>query len=127
MSFSESFFEVAAQLIPVLFLAMVVEERFQPDAEETPGDRVIRSWLLALLVLGEVISLSVVAGGLNPSKGTGSIVAGAMLLAAFLLTVPVLNRELKDDRSHLERLGHASAGLLVLVSVIGTLIAIQLS
>lgn len=99
MSFSESFFEVAAQLIPVLFLAMVVEGRFQQEADETPGDRVVRSGLLALIVPGEVIALSVVAGGLNPSKGTGSIVAGAMLLAAFLLTVPVLNRELKDDRS----------------------------
>lgn len=127
MSFSESFFEVAAQLIPVLFLAMVVEGRFQQEADETPGDRVVRSWLLALLVLGEVIALSVVAGRLNPSRGTGSIVAGAMLLAAFLLTVPALNRELKDDRSHLERLGHACAGLLVLLSIIGTLVAIQLS
>lgn len=47
MDFSRSFYEVAAQLIPVTFLAMVVEERLHPDAEETAGDRVLRSWLLA--------------------------------------------------------------------------------
>lgn len=126
MSFSEPFFEVAAQLIPVLFLAMVVEERFQPDTEETAGDRVARSWLLALLVIGEVIALSVVAGGLRPSKGAGSIVACAMLFAAFLLALPVLSRELREDRSPLERLGHASAGMLVLAAIVGTLVAVQL-
>lgn len=127
VNFSQSFFETAAQLIPVLFLAMVVEERLQPDADETAGDRVTRSWLLALLVIGEITALSVVAGGLAPSKGVGSMVAGAMLFAAFLLAVPVVNRELKDGRSQLERLGHASAGLLVLLSVLGTLVAIQSS
>jgi len=62
MNFSEPFFEVAAQLIPVLFLAMVVEEQLQPDSDEAPSDRVIRSWLLALLVIGELIALSVVGG-----------------------------------------------------------------
>ncbi|MBC9822834.1 hypothetical protein [Terrabacter sp. MAHUQ-38] len=127
MMFSDSFFEVAAQLIPVLFLAMVVEERFQPDAEETARDRVTRSWLLALLVVGEVLALSVVAGGLAPSKGVGSIVASAMLFAAFLLALPVLSRELQDERTHVERLGHALAGLLVLGAIVGTLIAVQLS
>jgi hypothetical protein len=70
-------------------MAMVAEERFQPDAEETASDRVTRSWLLALLVIGKVIALSVVAGGLTPSKGAGSIVAGAMLVVAFLLALPV--------------------------------------
>lgn len=44
MAFSESFFEVSAQLIPVLFLALVLEEWLRPGARETPGDRVARSW-----------------------------------------------------------------------------------
>lgn len=127
MSFSEPFFEVAAQLIPVLFLAMVVEEQLQPDADEAPSDRVIRSWLLALLVIGEVIALSVVAGGLEPSQGAGTMVAGAMLFSAFLLSLPVLARELNDDRSRLEKLGHACAGMLVVIAVMGTLVAMQLS
>jgi uncharacterized membrane protein YbjE (DUF340 family) len=123
----EPFFEVAAQLIPVLLLAMMVDERLQPHSEETAGERVMRSWLRAMLVIGELVALSVVAGGLAPSKGAGSLVASSMLLAIFLLAVPVVSRELKDDRSLLERLGHASAGMLVLAAVLGTLIAIQLS
>lgn len=127
MTFSQPFFEVAAQLIPVLFLAMVVEERLQPDEEEAPSDRVVRSWLVALLFVGEVLALSVIGGGLTPTKGVGTVVAGAMLLAAFLLVLPVLTRELRGDRSHGERLGHASAGLLVLLAILGTLMAVQLS
>src|SRR3954468_11900091 len=91
VNFSLSFFEVAAQLIPVLFLAMVVEEKLQPEADETPVDRVTRSWLLALLVIGELIALSVVAGGLAPSQAAGSMVASAMPFAAFLVAVPVAN------------------------------------
>ena len=32
VTYSDSFFVVCAQLIPVLFLAMVVEERLRPDS-----------------------------------------------------------------------------------------------
>jgi hypothetical protein len=124
--FTTSFFEVSAQLIPVLFLAMVVEERLQPETEETPGERVMRSWVLALLVIGEVLSLAVVAGGLHASKGTGSLVSSAMLGSAFLLSIPVVGREILAERTPYERLGHASGGLLVLGAV-GTLIGVQFS
>ena len=127
MSFSQSFFEVSAQLIPVLFLAMVVEERLQPETDETARERVTRSWIVALLFIGEVVSLSVTAGGISPSKSSGSVVAAAMFASGFLLVVPVLSRELRDDRTRLERLGHALAGLVVLVAIVGTLIAVQLS
>jgi hypothetical protein len=34
MTDSATFFESSAQLIPVLFLAMVVEERLQPESEK---------------------------------------------------------------------------------------------
>lgn len=88
---------------------MVVGERLQPDVEEQAGERVIRSWLLAFLLIGEVISMSVVAGGIGPSRTSGSLVACAMLAAGFLLVIPVLSRELKDERACLERLGHALA------------------
>src|SRR5665647_1411105 len=67
--YSGSFFEVSAQLIPVLFLVTVVEEKLQPDSEETPSERVGRSWLFVSLVIGELLALSVIAGGLSPSKG----------------------------------------------------------
>lgn len=127
MAFSESFFEVAAQLMPVLFLAMVVEERLQPDSEESPSDRIMRSWLIALLVIGEVLALAVVAGGLAPSRGAGSIVASTLMFSTFLLAIPVLERELRDDRSHAERIAHVGAALAIITAVLWTLIAVQFS
>ena len=54
---------------------MVVEEKLQPDEEEAASDRVTRSWLLASLVIGELLALAVIAGGLSPSKGVGGLVA----------------------------------------------------
>lgn len=41
---------------------MVVEERLQPDAEQKAIERVMRSWLLTLLVVGEMIALAVWRG-----------------------------------------------------------------
>lgn len=73
------------------------------------------------------LALSVVAGGLTPSEGVGSLVASSMLFAAFLMALPVIGRELQEDRSRRERLGHALAGLAVLVAVLSTIVAIQLS
>jgi len=127
VSFELPFFEASAQLIPVFFLAMVVEERLRPDLEESPGDRVMRSWMLALLVVGEVVSLAVLAGGINPTKGAGSIVVSSLVMAGFLAVVTVLSRELKDERSHAERLGHASAAVAVICVLVATLVAVQLS
>jgi hypothetical protein len=127
MSFSQSFFEVTAQLIPVLFLATVVEERLQPDADQTATDRVARSWLMVLFVIGEMISLAVVAGGLTPSKGEGSIVASTLMFSAFLLALPVLEREMQEHRSKLERLAHASAAIVVILAILWTLGAIEFS
>jgi hypothetical protein len=127
VSFSRSFFEVSAQLIPVLFLAMVVEERLQPDAEEKAIERVMRSWLLTLLVVGEMIALAVVAGGVNPSKASGSVVACTLLFSVFLLAVPILEKELQHDRSRAERVAHAGAGLVVILAVLWIVLSIQFS
>lgn len=127
MNYSVAFFEVSAQLMPVLFLAMVVEDKLQPPADESPSDRVTRSWLFVSLLVGELLALSVVAGGLSPSKGTGSLVASAMLFGGFLIALPVISRELVRDRHPRERLGHALAGVTVIVAIVSTLVAIQIS
>lgn len=125
MYFSPTFFEVSAQLIPVLFLAMVVEERLQDN--ETVVDRVTRSWVIAFLVIAEVLALAAVASDLGPSRFAGSLVACAMLLAGFLMVATVLVREIQKGRSRLEHVGHALAGAAVLVVVSGALIAMQLN
>jgi small-conductance mechanosensitive channel len=127
MAFSESFFEVSAQLIPVLLLAMVVEDRLQPGEVESPGDRAIRSWTLAFLVVGETLSLSVVAGGIASSKATGSMVSCAMLFAALLIVAAVLQREIQEERPRWERRLHLLAGMFVIIVILWTLAAVELS
>jgi hypothetical protein len=124
MAFSVSYFEVSAQLIPVLFLALVVEERVQPGEPETAGDRVARSWALALMVIGETLALAVVAGGLSPSRANGSTVSCAMLLAAMLIVAPAIEREFQPGRSKRERWAHLLAGLAALGCVLVTILAI---
>lgn len=126
MAYSDAFFEISAQLIPVLFLAMVVEEKLQPDTEESASDRVTRSWLLASLVAGEILALAVVAGGLPATSGTGSLVASSMLFAAFLISLPVISRELAVGRSRRERVGHATAGLAVIALLLFTIVDVGL-
>ncbi|KGN39799.1 hypothetical protein [Knoellia aerolata] len=125
MTYSSSFFEISAQLIPVLFLALVVDQKLQPDAEEDATDRIARSWAATALVVGEVLALAVVAGGLAPSSGYGSLVAGGMLLAAILIALPALAREMKAERSRWEGRAHAAAGSVTLLSILGTLVAIS--
>ena len=77
--------------------------------------------------MGELLALSVVAGGLSPSDGVGGLVALVMLFAMFPIALPVISRELHEDRSRCERMGHGLAGLAVLVAVLSTIIAIQFS
>lgn len=67
------------------------------------------------------------AGGLNPSKASGSVVACTLLFSVFLLAVPILEQELQHDRSLSERLAHAGAGLVVIVAVLWIVLAIQFS
>ena len=125
MSYSNAFFEVSAQLIPVLLLAMVVEERLQPEGSESPSGRVGRSWLLASLMGAEIIALAVVAGGLPATRSVGNIVALLMLLSGFLITLPAIGVELGKGRSPRERLGHGLAGLSLIVLVFVVTLSVQ--
>ena len=88
----------------------LVTSKLQPDEEAAASERVTRSWLLASLVIGELLALAVIAGGLSPSKGVGGLVAMSMLLAAFLIALPVIGRELQEGRSRRERLATALRG-----------------
>lgn len=127
MIFSASFFEVSAQIIPVFFLALVLEDKLRPSKRAAAWDRVSHSWVLALLVAGEIVGLSVVAGGLKPSGGAGQIVSLCMLLPAFLIAVPAIALQIRKKSSWRERMGHAAAGLAVIVTVLGivAMLAVQ--
>ena len=124
MTFSDTFFEISAQLIPVLFLALVVQEKLQSDAEEDASDRVARSWAATFLLIGELLALGVVAGGLLPSPWVESVVSGGMLLAAMLISVPVLSREGVPERARWERRAHAAAGIVAVLAILSTIIGV---
>jgi hypothetical protein len=124
MNFQPAFFEISAQLIPVLFLAMVVEDKLQPEDDEGAKDRVFRTWVLVLLFWAEAASLAVVAGTIHASRVEG-FVSICMLSAGLLIVLPVVGRAITSGPSHAERLGHASAGLgflagaVLLAAVVG--------
>ena len=124
MTFNASFFEVSSQIIPVLFLALVLEEKLRPSKRDSARDRVSHSWVLALLVAGEIVALSVVAGGLEPSSGVGRVVALCMLFPAFLIALPAIGLQIKKKATTPERLGHASAGLAIILTVLGVVVAL---
>lgn len=115
--FTAAFYEVSAQLIPVAFLGLVVEERLRDTADESAFDRVARSWVIALLIFCEGLSLAVLAGGIENTPGVGKIVALSLLIAGALAACGALSRELSADRSRRERLGHISAAVAVLAAM----------
>lgn len=127
MAFSESFFEVSAQLIPVLFLTLALEERLRPADEETPTDRVARTWAATLLLTAEILSMSVVAGGMSPSKGVGSVVSSTMLFGALVIALRILEPEFDGDRARWENIAHLLAGIFILGVFLWTIIAVQFS
>lgn len=117
MTFQPAFFEISAQLIPVLFLAMVVEEKLQPDDDEASYQRVMRTWVVVLLFWAEVICLSVTAGAIRSLSGAGAIVGVCELFAGFLVVIPVIGKAIDAGTSRSMRFGHAIPGLLFIASV----------
>lgn len=125
MTFQPVFFEVSAQLIPVLFLALVVEDKVQPGSDDPWWAQVVRTWAVVLLFGAELLSLAVVAGAVNPGPTSGRNVAACMVFGGFLLMSPVLERSIVGGRRLRERAGHASAGVGLLGVVFYTLWRIQ--
>ena len=115
--FTTAFYEVSAQLIPVAFLGLVVEERLRDTSEETVFDRVARSWVITLLIFCEGLCLAVVAGGIKNTAGVGKIIALSLLIAGGLAACGALSREMSAERSRRERLGHISAAVSVLLAM----------
>jgi zinc transporter ZupT len=94
MRFQLAFFEVTAQLVPVLLLAFVFESRDRHDQmgkkaakraerEEEPADRVQYAFALCLLVLAEILALSKVASG-RPTDEAGYSVVMVLSIATLV-------------------------------------------
>ena len=107
MTFRIEFFEVVAGLIPVLFLALVVEERLR-EPGETAMDRLLRTTTLALLILSEVIALLVVATGKDP--GFGVFVASTLAVSGLLILAPVVLEGADNAKTRREKVTHVAIG-----------------
>ncbi|MFQ6169967.1 hypothetical protein ACK8HX_00040 [Oryzobacter sp. R7] len=104
------FFAVCAQVIPVLFLALIVEDRLRYDKEEAT-ERVMRSWGLALLTIALITSLAVV-GGATPASGlAGHVVVTTLLACVGLISIPPIVKEIREGRRMSEGIGHLLAAV----------------
>jgi hypothetical protein len=116
VTFKPEFFEISAQLIPVLFLAMVVEDKLQPDEKDGARLRVLRSFALVVLAGTEAACLAVIAGAVDGSDGAGKETALGMLLAGLLIVSTVIGREFKASRSRTEEWCHKGVVLALALS-----------
>ncbi len=91
------FYEAAAQVIPVLFLALAVEARFSIIGK-TDADAYLQLGTIYALGIGEFASLSALASD-KPGGEAFSIVAGALVAAAVAVAIFAVTRDIKDDGS----------------------------
>jgi hypothetical protein len=89
------FYEAAAQVIPVLFLALAVEARFSIIGK-TDTDTYLRLAAIYALGIGEFGSLSALATD-KPGGETFAIVAGALMAVAVAVAIFAVTRGLEDQ------------------------------
>jgi hypothetical protein len=85
------FFEVSAQVIPVLILALAFERRLfsRPVPNERPSERYRAFPLLVALILGESSALSAVASGRVHLRWTEGVIS-ALITAGVAFTATAL-------------------------------------
>ncbi len=85
-----TFYEVAAQVIPVLMLALVIEQRFfdKPEGRDPTANLFLIAVALLALV-GEWISMSALG---DPGRDRAYIQKTAVILAVTLLFLPLIIR-----------------------------------
>jgi hypothetical protein len=85
------FYEAAAQIIPVLFLAMAVGSRLLSLTEREEVDRRVRIVLIYAFVLGEWYSLDAIAAG-KARESAFSFVVAALSAAGAVVIAEVVGR-----------------------------------
>lgn len=111
-----SFYEVAAQIIPLLFLALLIEERFFSKRED-PAPSFEFLVLAAILVgiVGEIVALNALVTG-KPASPTERLTVS---YAIALLFAPLLWRAVAPRFEALARNSHrTSVGLQLLILVV---------
>jgi len=87
------FYSTAAQVIPVLFLALIVEQRFFEPAKEAL-DPVLDLLVVSMFILGETLALWALAGG-KPGRAVMAGVATPLAIGTFGLVAPIVVPRLK--------------------------------
>jgi hypothetical protein len=75
------FFEILAQIGPVLLLAYVLEARGAHRDQATELETTARTYGLLIAAAGEVLALVVVSGVVDPTRALGAFAAGSMLFS----------------------------------------------
>jgi hypothetical protein len=120
-----AFFETMAGVIPIVFLALVVEERVAPNAE-TVLDHVLPVVSAGFLFVGEALALLAVWRG-HASSGLAAGVSTAAAVGAFLLLgdATVGRAEKIEDRVLRRRVGKLAG--VVLLLVVGIVLTVALT
>ena len=81
------FFEIMAQIGPVLVLAYVLESRLDLASPRPPGGRSLQLGGLTLVILGEISALAVTAGVFEPTAWRGLLTGSTFVFGLAYLIV----------------------------------------
>jgi hypothetical protein len=80
MEFAAGFYEVVATLIPVLLIALAVEQfAIVDDDDKTPVSFSLALWTIAALTVAESVALGAVAHGSSSQLADATMVSGLVL------------------------------------------------
>jgi hypothetical protein len=112
-----AFYEAAAQIIPVLFLALVVEERiFASRREDAPALELVILAAILVGIVGELVAINALITGERP----GDVEQTTVVYAIVLLFLPFLGRAALP---RFEALANASWWSAVLLQVLVVVVA----
>jgi hypothetical protein len=120
-----AFFETMAGVIPVVFLALIVEERVEPEVRGF-SDYLLPVFSAGFLFVGEALSLAAVYQGHGSSALAGSVSVAAAVGAFLLLGDAAIGRADKIEDAALRR-RVAVWAVIVLFAVLLVVVGIGLT
>lgn len=113
------FYSAAAQLIPILFLALIVERRFFEDAADESPDPMLDLLVMGLFIFGETAALATI-GGVDVGRASRAFVAVPIAIGALAIVSPAAWPRLRH--SYASASGRRRVFDRLLVIVLGAMI-----